>query len=124
MSAGDPLAHMPLHIQAAFAIPNPALISEVFAVLGANHNEMVHDYEPIDKHGCWITPKPPADAAALEQAIAPTLAQGHWIVTSLKDGRVLIEPRHTRFIEVQPPGPVHHVSSRKHRSAIQANGLE
>ena len=82
------------------------------------------DYEPIDKQGCWITPRPPADAAALEQAITPTLAQGHWIVTSLKDGRVLIEPRHTRFIQVQPPGPVYHVTTRDRRQMIWANGLE
>src|SRR4051812_27592248 len=121
MSAGDPMAHIPPHIHAALAIPEPASVSEMFAVLGANHNELIEDYEPIDRQGCWIKPRGPTTAAELEQVITPTLTQGNWIVTSLKDGRVLIEPRHTRFIQVEPPGSVFHVTTRDRRKTIRQN---
>jgi hypothetical protein len=90
----------------------------------AIHNNLIADYEPIDRQGCWITPLPPGNAAALELAITPTLVQGHWIVTSLKDGRVLIEPRHTRPVQVVPHGPVYHVTTHDWRTAIRTNGLE
>jgi hypothetical protein len=72
----------------------------------AEHNKLIDDYEPIDREAAWLSPVKGTTAAGLEAAIAQTLQVGKWFVSSLKDGKVLIEPRETRPIQIEPPeGP-------------------
>ena len=114
--------NLPPRLGRALAIPDPASFSEVSSAL-AEFNESIADWEPIDKQGCWLTPNV-VNAAELEGQILPTLTELHWIVTSLKDNRVLIEPRHTQYVVSNPPGPVFHVTAREARASILTTGLE
>ena len=100
-----------------------ATASKIFLAL-ATHNKLIDDYEPIDREAAWLIPVKGTTAADLEAAIAQTLQVGKWIVSSLKDGKVLIEPRETRPIQIEPPGCVFHVTDRKNRRAIRERGLE
>lgn len=89
----------------------------------SQHNDLIADWEPIDKEAAWLTPADDVSAGELEAAIAPTLQSVQWIVTSLKDERVLIEADPTRIITPAPPGRVYHVAPRQHRGRILADGL-
>jgi hypothetical protein len=105
-----------------FGMP-PGSLSEVIAALNP-HGQLISDYEPIDKQGMWLTPIPQTNAAGLEAAITATLQGVGWIVTSLKDNRVLIEPQVTRPINIEPPGCVFHVTWRSKRPDISKDGLD
>src|SRR5947209_8280542 len=103
----------------SMGLPLPAASFSQISLDLAIHNQLIADYEPIDKQGMWLEPTPGTSAAALEVAITPTLQAGDWIVTSLKDNKVLIEPRVTRPIQVEPPGCVFHVTSSENRVRIR-----
>lgn len=123
LSVTNPPSQIPQNILKTLAIPQSPSLSEMFSILNV-YNQFIGDYEPIDKQGCWIKPSDSISALTLEETITQTLTQQNWIVTSLKDERVLIEPRYTRFIQVLPPGPVFHVTSRDNRNSIISNGLQ
>jgi len=101
----------------------PPSLADMINALNA-HSQIIAGYKPIERQGMLLKPILGTTAAALEAAITPTLALGDWIVTSLKGGEVLIEPRETRLVKIHPPGCAFHVTSRDNRYGIQKNGLQ